>query len=104
RCDGVLVPADHDDISAATIWVVYAVHPAVGEPKGTLAIAGGGPGGGGLEESLPLLDELDPKLVTDYDILFWDQRGVGASEGHDCPDAGADYASSDDAAAAAESF
>ena len=91
-CDGMLVPVQHGGDSDETIWVVYAIHHAVGPPKGTLAIAVGGPGASGLEDALPIVDALDPKLVERYDLLFWDQRGVGGSEGHDCPRAGQAYA------------
>ncbi len=103
-CDGLLVPVDHDAGSAATIWIVYAVHHAAGPPVGTFAIAVGGPGGSGLGSARPILDNLDPELVRSYDILFWDQRGVGASEGRDCPDAGSDYAVAVPGASAAASF
>ncbi len=104
-CDGMLVPADHDGGGTnATIWVVYAVHHAVDAPVGTLAIAVGGPGGSGLDESLGILDDLDPDLVRRYDILFFDQRGVGASEGRDCPEAGAAYARASPGPSAAAAF
>ena len=103
-CDGMLVPVDHDGGSSGTIWIVYAVHHAVGVPKGTLAIAVGGPGGSGLDESLLRLDELDPVLVSDYDVLFWDQRGIGASAGKDCPAAGYAYATTEQTEASTKAF
>lgn len=103
-CDGMLVPVDHGAKSAATIWIVYATHQAVGAPVGTLVIAVGGPGGSGLDDSLPILESLDEDLVRTHDILFWDQRGVGASEGRDCPDAGATYSLARPGADAAEAF
>ena len=90
-CDGMLVPVDHDARSAATIWIVYAVHHAAGPPVGTLAYAVGGPGSSGLEAASDRIRHLDPTLVRRYDILFWDPRGVGASEGRDCPQAGSAY-------------
>jgi pimeloyl-ACP methyl ester carboxylesterase len=91
-CDGMLVPVDHDGGSHATIWIVYAIHRAATAPLGTLAIAVGGPGESGLDSALTTIDSLDEELVRRYDILFFDQRGVGASEGRDCADAGRDYA------------
>lgn len=91
ECGGLLVPADHDGGSGATIWIAYAVHRAASRPLGTLAIAVGGPGASGLASAVPAIDRLDPELVRRYDILFWDQRGIGASEGHDCPIAGLGY-------------
>ena len=103
-CDGMLVPVDHDAGSAATIWVVYAVHHATGPSLGTLAVAVGGPGASGLDGSLAILESLDEELVRRYDILFWDQRGVGASEGRDCPDAGNAYALEEPVPRTAETF
>ena len=103
-CDGMLVPVDHGAKSAATIWIVYATHHAQGVPIGTLAIAVGGPGGSGLDDATSLLESLDEDLVRTHDILFWDQRGVGASEGRDCPAAGATYSLARPGAAAAEAF
>jgi pimeloyl-ACP methyl ester carboxylesterase len=100
----MLVPVDHDGGSHATIWIVYAVHHAEGPPLGTLAIAVGGPGGSGLDSSLDIIDGLDDELVRRWDLLFFDQRGVGASEGRDCPRAGFTYATSVPGAAAAKAF
>ena len=103
-CDGMLVPVDHDGGSSGTIWIVFAMHHAVGVPKGTLAIAVGGPGGSGLDESLLRLEDLDPDLVSGYDILFWDQRGIGASDGKDCPAAGYAYATTKQTEASTKAF
>ena len=103
-CDGMLVPVDHDGGSNATIWIVYAIHRAESAPVGTLAIAVGGPGISGLDQSLAIIDDLDPTLVRRYDLLFFDQRGVGASEGRECRAAGAAYAESPPGADAARTF
>jgi pimeloyl-ACP methyl ester carboxylesterase len=104
QCDGMLVPVDHEGGSHATIWIVYAVHKAAVAPTGTLAIAVGGPGGSGLDEAVAILDRLDEELVRRYDILFFDQRGVGASEGRDCPAAGRVLATSTPGPEAARAF
>ena len=103
-CDGMLVPVDHDAGSAATIWIVYAVHHAAGSPTGTLAIAVGGPGASGLDSATDIVESLDPELVRRYDLLFFDQRGVAASEGRDCPHAGFEYATNEPTAASARTF
>ena len=103
-CDGMLVPVDHDAGSGATIWVVYAVHHAVGVPAGTMAIAVGGPGESGMDTATTIIDALDPELVQHYDLLFFDQRGIGASEGRDCPHAGVDYATGPATPARARTF
>ena len=104
HCDGMLVPADHDDKSTATIWVAYAVHRAAVTPKGMMAIAVGGPGGSGLAEARSRIESFDQDLVEQYDLLFWDQRGVGASEGKDCPVAGLAYAVTEPTAVSAQAF
>jgi pimeloyl-ACP methyl ester carboxylesterase len=104
-CDGMLVPVAHEGGGThATIWIVYAVHKAAVTPEGTLAIAIGGPGGSGLDSAVGILESLDEELVRRYDILFFDQRGVGASEGRDCPEAGFDYATTVPGADAARVF
>ncbi|HET7029883.1 MAG TPA: alpha/beta fold hydrolase, partial [Candidatus Limnocylindrales bacterium] len=103
-CDGMLVPVDHEATAGPTIWVVYAVHPAAEQRLGTLAIAVGGPGESGLDEATTIVDALDPELVRRYDLLFFDQRGVGASEGRDCPHAGFAYATAGASADAARAF
>jgi pimeloyl-ACP methyl ester carboxylesterase len=103
-CDGMLVPVDHDGGSSATIWIVYAVHRASVEPRGTLAIAVGGPGSSGLDAAVARIRTLDEELVRTYDILFFDQRGIGASEGRDCPDAGAQYLTDEGSATSAATY
>ena len=103
-CDGMLVPADHQAPAGPTLWIVYAVHRAAGPPLGTLAIAVGGPGESGLDSATSIVDSLDPELVRRYNLLFFDQRGVGASEGHDCPHAGFVYATTEATPAAAQTF
>ncbi len=103
-CDGMLVPVDHDSGSNATMWIAYGVHRAAGPPKGTLAIAVGGPGDSGIGAALSHIDAFDPRLVDGYDLLFWDQRGVGASEGKDCPRAGREYVTTPTTAADTAAF
>jgi pimeloyl-ACP methyl ester carboxylesterase len=103
-CDGMLVPVDHEATAGPTIWVVYALHRAAGEPVGTLAIAVGGPGESGLDVATTIIDSLDPELVQRYNLLFFDQRGVGASEGRDCPHAGFVYATGPATPASARAF
>ncbi len=103
-CDGMLVPVDHDGGSNATIWIVYAIHHAEGPPVGTLAVAVGGPGVSGLDQSLSMIHNFDPTLVKRYDLLFFDQRGIGASEGRLCRAAGAAYGASPPGADAARTF
>jgi pimeloyl-ACP methyl ester carboxylesterase len=92
HCAQVVVPVDHGGPAVQpVINVVYGVHRAVGAARGTLVVAVGGPGGSGLGSADWQIDTFDPRLVQNYDIVFWDQRGVGRSDGHDCPVAGGIY-------------
>jgi len=90
-CQTLVVAADHDGGSDATVRIAYGIHAATSDRVGTLAIAVGGPGVSGLDEAAPILESLDPELVRRYDLLFWDARGVGASEGKDCPQSEYEY-------------
>jgi pimeloyl-ACP methyl ester carboxylesterase len=105
ECAAVAVPIDHFGSSAQqAISVVYGVHRASGVPHGTLVVAVGGPGASGLESADGILDGFDDELVAAYDILFWDQRGIGRSDGHDCPIAGGIYSGVDTSAETARAF
>jgi pimeloyl-ACP methyl ester carboxylesterase len=92
QCARVVVPVDHGGPAVQpVITIVYGVHKADIAPRGTLVVAVGGPGGSGLASADWQIDSFDPRLVANYDIVFWDQRGVGRSDGHDCPIAGGIY-------------
>ena len=62
------------------------------------------PAASGLDEAQSRIESLDQDLVRQYDLLFWDQRGIGASEGRDCPRAGYGYAISDATAGSSGAF
>jgi len=92
HCAKVVVPVEHGGPAVQpVIDIVYGVHRAAGAAHGTLVVAVGGPGGSGLASADWQIDSFDPRLVQTYDIVFWDQRGVGRSDGHDCPVAGGIY-------------
>jgi pimeloyl-ACP methyl ester carboxylesterase len=100
-CRVVTVPFDraHPD-DGRTLDVEYAVAPATGQRRGLLIVAVGGPGASGLAEMPSRLDEIDPAVRAAYDIVFFDQRGVGASGGLTCRDASKARYSDDDTTAA----
>lgn len=92
RCGAVVVPVDHrGGPRQETIPIVYGIHPATGERRGTLMVAVGGPGASGLRSADSMIEGFDDEIVRRYDIVFWDQRGIGESDGHDCPVAGGIY-------------
>jgi pimeloyl-ACP methyl ester carboxylesterase len=91
-CIDLTVPLDHfDENNNKTINVVFAVLPATGESKGMFVTANGGPGSSGLMAADSYTSSFDPGLPERFDIVFYDQRGVGASGGLQCAQAAARY-------------
>ena len=91
-CVKLSVPLDYFDSSnSKTIDVVFAVLPATGERKGMFVTVIGGPGGSGLLAADSYTSTFDPSLTEHFDIIFFDQRGVGASGGLQCAQAAADF-------------
>jgi pimeloyl-ACP methyl ester carboxylesterase len=91
-CVKLSVPVDHfTSAGGKTIEVVFAVLPATGERKGMFVTANGGPGVSGLLAADSYTSTFDPSIPEHFDIVFFDQRGVGASGGLQCAQAAADY-------------
>ncbi len=91
-CINLTAPLDHfDPASGETMEVVFAVLPASGERKGMFVTVVGGPGGSGLAVADSYTAAFDPRIPEHFDIVFFDQRGVGASGELACPDAAATY-------------
>lgn len=90
-CVTITVPLDHFDPSnSETINVVFAVAPATGTRKGMYVQAfPGGPGGEGI--AYASRDYFDRSIQEHYDIVFFDQRGLGLSNPLECRNAYADY-------------
>ncbi|MEZ5262787.1 MAG: alpha/beta fold hydrolase [Acidimicrobiales bacterium] len=85
-CARVAVPLDHDRPEGATIGLALLRWPAA-EPDrrlGALFVNPGGPGGSGvaLARNAPAL--VDPEVLARYDVIGFDPRGVGASDGLSC--------------------
>ena len=87
ECTRLAVPVDLANDASGTIEVVFGRHEAEGTRSGTLVIATGGPGGSGLEASEYYLATLPQEVLDLYDVVFFDQRGVGRSSTLRCPDA-----------------
>ena len=91
-CGKLSIPLDHfAPAGGKTIEVVFAVLPATGERKGMFVTANGGPGASGLMTADSYTSTFDPSIPEHFDIIFFDQRGVGASGGLQCAQAAADY-------------
>jgi pimeloyl-ACP methyl ester carboxylesterase len=93
-CVTLEVPLDHFHPDGRTLEVVFAVLPssgASGERKGMFVTATGGPGSAGLQSADSYTATFDPSIPEHFDIVFFDQRGVGLSGGLQCADAAAAF-------------
>ncbi|MGW8251501.1 MAG: alpha/beta fold hydrolase, partial [Anaerolineales bacterium] len=90
-CLDVTVPLDHTNPSGGTTGVVFAVLPASGERKGMFIIANGGPGVSGVLSADSYVSYYDESITQHFDIVFFDQRGVGLSGGLQCPRAALNF-------------
>lgn len=90
-CVTITVPLDHfDPANPETIEVVFAVAPATGERKGMFIQAfPGGPGGEGI--SYASRDYYSSQVQRQYDLVFFDQRGLGLSNPLECKTTYAEY-------------
>lgn len=83
RCTRLTVPALAGDPSTR-MDIVFGVHEAARKEIGTLVIATGGPGSSGLAQSEYYLDVLPARVIERFDLVFFDQRGVGQSSALGC--------------------
>jgi pimeloyl-ACP methyl ester carboxylesterase len=91
-CVTIEVPLDHfNPGDPRTIPIVFAVHPATGARKGMFVTATGGPGISGILSADPYFYGFDPSIPEVFDIVFFDQRGMGLSGGLTCPFAATDF-------------
>lgn len=86
-CVTLQVPLDHLRPDGETIGVVFGMLPASGERKGMFVTATGGPGTSGLRAADGYTAAFDPSVPEHFDIVFFDQRGVGLSGGLQCAEA-----------------
>ncbi|MBK8782675.1 MAG: alpha/beta fold hydrolase [Anaerolineales bacterium] len=84
-CVTIQVPLNHfDTANTETIDVVFAVLPAFGERYGMYVQASpGGPGGEGISSAYT--DYFSDSILEHYDIVYYDQRGIGLSNPLECP-------------------
>ena len=94
-CVNITVPLDHFNPDGRTIDVVFGVLPATGERKGMFVTVTGGPGSAGLQSADSYTGAFDPSIPENFDIVFFDQRGVGQSGGLQCMQAAAKYYQAD---------
>ncbi|MES2550019.1 MAG: hypothetical protein V4630_10025, partial [Pseudomonadota bacterium] len=94
-CTTLTVPLDHRaNDPTRTLDITFALSFATNESRGILFYFVGGPGGSGLASADSYLSAFDPTLTENMDIVFVDQRGIGAVHGLSCPVAQARFDSS----------
>ena len=99
-CIRLQVPLDHFGASphaAERIEVVFGVLPARdrSKRKGLFVTAVGGPGASGLQAADAYAATFDEAIRDAFDVVFFDQRGIGLSGHLDCAEAAATYYQSD---------
>ena len=87
ECITIGVPADHFT-PGSEIWeVTFALHRARDRSEGVFVTATGGPGFSGIAEADQRLAMMSPDITDNYDVVFFDQRGIGRSEPFRCDEA-----------------
>ena len=85
-CVTVSAPLNHfGNDPAATIDITYSVHVAPVTSYGTIFYVVGGPGYAGNQLAGDYIDVFDEALLDFHDVVFFDQRGMGTSQGLSCP-------------------
>jgi pimeloyl-ACP methyl ester carboxylesterase len=91
-CVTIDVPLDHfNPEDLRTLPVVFGVLPASGARKGMFVTATGGPGTSGLLSADSYSAGFDPGILESFDVVFFDQRGMGLSGELTCPLAATAY-------------
>jgi pimeloyl-ACP methyl ester carboxylesterase len=86
ECATISVPLDYADPGGEQIQLqLLKVHDSDNQAHtGSLIVNPGGPGGSGLELALGLAGQVSDKLLTHFDLVGFDPRGVGASTPIQC--------------------
>ncbi|MGI9186031.1 MAG: alpha/beta fold hydrolase [Gaiellales bacterium] len=87
-CVKLSVPLNHfDPADTRRIKVAFAVRPANKTSHGLFVVATGGPGSSGILSADSYLSSYTQAVLDRYDIVLFDQRGIGRSGGLTCPEA-----------------
>jgi pimeloyl-ACP methyl ester carboxylesterase len=96
-CVTLRVPRDHFGGSGETVDVTFAVLRASGEERqGVFVTATGGPGSSGIASADGYTSVFDPAITERFDVVFFDQRGIGLSGPIQCVDAALTWYGVDD--------
>ncbi|MET9148564.1 alpha/beta hydrolase [Streptomyces sp. NPDC004042] len=83
QCGKVTVPVDYARPGAGTLDLALARYRATGHRRGSVVLNFGGPGAPGVSE-LALSGKQFMDLTNGYDVVSFDQRGVGRSSPVSC--------------------
>lgn len=86
-CFSLDVPLDFAQAEGRRIAIDFAIDFADDESKGVFVIVVGGPGGSGLQSIASYVEDFGDRLDRNFDVVFFDQRGVGPDHGIECPKA-----------------
>ena len=84
ECITLGVPADHTDPGSPTWNVTFALHRGTVDSRGVLVTATGGPGSSGIAAADDRLAGMSTAITDHFDVVFFDQRGIGRSEPFRC--------------------
>ncbi len=82
QCGEIAVPLDWDDPDGPTIDLAVAMSPARGDRVGALLLNPGGPGAEG--RSMAFRSPVGDDVAERFDMVGFDPRGVGESDGLEC--------------------
>ena len=94
-CVTLRVPRDQFGAARPTFDITFAIHRASsGHAVGTFVTVTGGPGTSGIAAADPYTAYFEPGIEDQFDLVFFDQRGIGLSEPLQCPNAALAFYSS----------
>lgn len=85
QCTRLTVPADYDDPDGSTLELAVT-RLRTDNPRGSLLLNPGGPGGSGVAYARAAEYVLSPELLSEFDVVGFDPRGVANSTPVDCID------------------
>jgi pimeloyl-ACP methyl ester carboxylesterase len=84
ECVTIEARIDHYGSDVGTVPVTFAVLPSTGTAEGAVITIVGGPGASGIEAAEYTAPALEP-LRAEYDLVFFDMRGLEVWKSIDCP-------------------
>lgn len=90
-CVTLSVPVDHAQPAGEHWDVTFGVLRATGERRGVFVTATGGPGSSGLAAADAYTSSFPAGIREGFDVVFFDQRGIGLSQELRCDQAYNDY-------------